>query len=890
MRWYQRFFRRGLTEKHLDAELRFHLDQRIADLVVSGMTPEEARRRARLEFGGVDQVKEECREVGAAHFIETVILDVRYGLRLLAKNPGLTAMAGLTLALGIGVNTAIFSVANAVFRRGLPAREPGQLVGLSFRHSGKLGQPYFSFPDFGDIRRESVCFAEIFAYRIGLDGFQTGDRADQVITSFVTGNYFTSLGLNPALGRLILPSEGGVPGSDPVLVLGYSYWQERFAGDANILGKQVEVDGHTLTVIGVAPQGFRGLLGAAVDVQGYLPINMFSIEGRNRGWASDRTSRSLYIMGRLRSGTSPVQAQASLDVIADRLAQQYPKDWRDAVIETYPAEAANTLFAPSRHTYRIAQLASGLFLAMAGLVLLVACFNVANILLVRAAARQHEIAVRAALGASHSRLIRQILSESLLLALFGGTAGIALGGVASRMMGSIHLRAGVPVHLDFTFDWRVFTFALACAVLSGIVVGIVPAARAARADPGESLHEGGRCIASGQHYLRNALVVGQLAGSMVLLVVAGLFVRSFQKASQLELGFDPHHVLDMSMDPGQMGYDHERGRRFYKDVLARVCALPGVQTASLAFSFPGSEYSEDERVYIEGSLPPPGQAGPTVFDNSVSYGYFETMGIPIVEGRAFEETDSQDAPRVAVVNQIMAREFWPGEDPIGKRFKLSSDSDTWIQIVGVAGNSRVQDLTAIVPPYFYLPLDQDYSQLVTLQVRTTGPPEDMVQEIERQIHALAPGLPIFGVQTLEQALNGPKGFFHYWLGSRLSTVLGLLGLLLAVIGVYGVMSNSASQRTHEIGIRVALGAQKSDVLRLVVGQGLKLTLIGMVIGIASALVLTRFLSNLIYGVTPTDPLTFMAVSLTLTAVALLASYLPARRAVRVDPMVALRYE
>jgi predicted permease len=745
--------------------------------------------------------------------MEGIIQDFRFGLRQLRRNLGFSGVAILTLALGIGANTSIFSVVSTVFQQGLPAHEPDQILGLSFRQGSNLGQRNFSYPDFQDIRQQATSFYDLFAYRIGLDGLKTGDHAEQVVTSFVTGNYFTTLGLNPALGRLILPSEGAVSGSDPLLVLGYSYWRERFGGSPDIIGKQVEMDGHPLTVVGVAPKGFRGLYGAAIDVQGFMPINMFSIEQRNRGWADDRTSRSLYVMGRLRPGTSPDQAPAALSVVASRLAQQYPKDWRAASIETYPAEAANTLFNPSRHTYEIARLASALFLAMAGLVLLLACFNVANVLLVRATVRKHEMAIRAALGASRGRLIRQILSESIELAILGGAAGLALGVFASAALSSIHLRIGIPVHLDFSFDWRVFAFGLSCALAAGIVVGIVPAARALRAHLGEALHEGARGIASGHHYLRDMLVVSQLAGSVVLLVVAGLFARCFQKAAGIQLGFDPYHVLNLSMDPGQVGYDDERGREFYKDLLSRVRALPRVQAASLAFTFPGSEYSESERVYVEGHLPPPGQSGPTVYDNSVSPGYFDAMRIPLIEGRGFRATDTQSAPRVAVINQTMAREFWPREDPLGKRFKLSSNSDTWIQIAGVARDSRVQDLTADVSAYFYLPLDQDYSQLVTLQVRTIDPPEDMIQEIEHQIHMLEPGLPVFGVQTMEQALNGPGGFLHYWLGSVLAGVLGLLGLVLTVVGVYGVISYSASERTHEMGIRMALGAEKAPYLR-----------------------------------------------------------------------------
>jgi predicted permease len=883
-------FRRRKLERDLDDELQFHLAMREEKLAESGVPAEEARHAARRRFGNSTRAKEANRELWTFPLLENLWQDIRYGLRQLRRNPGFAIVAIVTLALGIGANTAIFSVANGIFQRGLPARDPNQLLGLSFHQKGHFGHHSFSYPDLQDIRRQANLFPSLFAYRIGLEGFKMGSRTDQVIASFVTGNYFTTLGLKPALGRLILPSEGKVPGSDPVVVLGYSYWRARFGDDASILGKQVEIDGYPVTIIGVAPKGFRGLLGVAVDVQAYLPINMLTIDPSQGSWVNDRAERSLYIMGRLRPGTRVDQAQASLDVIAERLAQQYPEEWRGASIGTYPAAAANSLYDPSRREYRTVQLAAGLFLGLAGLVLLLACFNVANISMVRARAREHEMRLRAAIGASRSRLMRQVLSESLLLSLLGGAVGLAVGAGMSRALASIHLHVGVPFHLDFAFDWHVFAFAFACASFAGVVMGIVPAVRASRADPGSSLHEAGRGVVPGHHYLRSALVVGQLAGSLVLLVVAGLFVRSLRKASHVELGFNPSHVLNLSMDLGEVRYDDNRGRDFYKVLLDRVSELPHVKAASLAFSFPGSEYSESDKVYVEGRVPPPGQAAPSVYCNSVSPGYFKTMGIPVVEGRGFEKSDGHSAPRIAVINQTMAKDFWPAEDPIGQRFKLSSHSNDGIKVVGIARDSRVRDLTAAVPPYFYLPLDQHYHDLATLQVRTAGPPSDLGPGIEQQIHDLAPGLPVFGVQTMDEALNGPKGFFRYWLGSAFGAGLGLLGLVLTVVGVYGVISYSASQRTREIGIRMALGATPREVLRQVVGEGLRLVAIGSALGFAAALTLTQLMRSLFFRVGPADPIVYFCVALLLGLVASAACYIPARHASRVDPVRALKYE
>jgi predicted permease len=871
-------------------EIREHLQLLSERFVAQGMSRQEATAAARRQFGNTTLLQEDHRGLQTLPWLEALWQDLRYGLRMLLKAPAFTAVAVLTLAVGVGATTAIFSVVNGVFQRGLPAREPSQLVGLLFHQENNPAQSGFSYPDFIDLREGASCFSGLFAYRIELDGLQEGNHAEQVLTSFVTGGYFTTLGLEPAVGRLILPTEGRVPGSDPVMVLGYSYWRNRFGSDPSIVGRQVLVDGHAVTVVGVAPQHFRGLF-SVVDIQAYLPMNMFSIEDRDRGWVNDRTSRSLHVMGRLKPDANLKQAQASLDVVASRLAHQYPKDWRDADLETFPGEAANTLYEPSRHAYRLERVAAGLFLGLSGLVLLVACSNVANLLLVRAASRDQEIAVRAALGASRLRLTRQLLAENLVLALFAGTAGMALGAAGSRALSAIQLNVGIPIRLNLSLDWRVSAFTFICALAACIVVGIVPTLRAYRADPSLSLHGSGRTLASGRPYLRTILVVGQLAASMVLLVVAGLFVRSLQEVSRVTLGFDPHQVLNISMDAHEIGYNKNEGRAFYKDLAERVGELSGVRSASLAFSFPTGEYTDSERVYAEGRLLRHGQAGPRVFDNSVSPGYFQTLSIPIIQGRAFEGTDNQSAPRVAVINEAMAREFWPNESPIGRRFRLSSESDRWIQVVGVAKNTRVLDLiTEATPPYFYLPLDQNYSELVTLQVRTTGPPEGMASIIEAQIHALAPGLPLFGVQTMDQALRGPKGLFAYELGSDLGTVLGIVGLFLSLIGLYGVVSCSMAERRREIGIRMALGARPRDIRRMALEEGIGIVAAGTLAGLLASLFVTSGLKHLVFGIDTHDPFTFSAVAFALSSVAVLACYIPAHRAARADPVVALRYD
>ncbi|MGH9343755.1 MAG: ABC transporter permease, partial [Terriglobia bacterium] len=662
----------------------------------------------------------------------------------------------------------------------------------------------------------------------------------------------------------------------------------RFAGDPGVIGKQVSMDGHAVTIVGVAPKGFRGLL-SIVDMQAYLPLNMAHIWGSS-DWFTQRDTHDLFVLARMKRGATLKQAQASLNVIASRLSRQYPETDAAATPRVFPQKEARLSPQPQPGHYNRLVIAFGLFLGLAVLLLLLACFNVANILLVRATAREHEMAVRSALGAGRGRLSRQVLTESLLLAFLGGGAGILVGVWASSFLGSIKLNIGIPYQLDFSLDWRVLAYTVAATIGAGFVVGIVPALRSTRAHPGDALHGESRTVAAGQHRLRNALVVAQVAASMVLLIVAGLFMRSLAEVQHINLGFNPRQVLNITMNLHQAGYSNARGREFYKDLLARVRALPGVQSAGLAAVVPLSVSEDDDAVYIEGQPPVPGRPTTRLFDNQVSPGYFEAMQIPVLRGRAFTEADSDSAPLVAVINQAMARRFWPNQDPIGKRFKLDSESNPWTQVVGVARDSKYRSVIDPAPPYFYLPLEQDYSAIQTLQVRTTQPPEEMAREVKQQVHGLAPNLPVFDVGTMEQAMDSPYGLLNFHLGACIAAALGILGLILAVIGVYGVVSYAATRRTHEIGIRMALGAQPGDVMKMVFGQGLLIVGAGIVVGLLAASAAVRMMEGFIFGVSAYDPLTFAGVAVLLAIVALLACYIPARRAAKVDPMVALRYE
>jgi predicted permease len=813
--------------------------------------------------------------------------DLRYGSRMLAKNPGFTAVALITLALGIGVNTAIFSMVDSFLLRPLPVTDPNQLTVLAMpKKSGSLNTQ-FSVADWQDIRTQTTgVFSDITGYQVGLDGLAVNGKSDRFLTNYVTGNYFTALGIKPALGRFILPSEGKTPGADPVLVLSYSYWEARFGKDPHIVGTKVSVDGHPVTIVGVAPKGFHGTF-SLLDTQGYLPYGMAMIENYPSDFMTNRTQQNLYLLARLRPGVSLEQAQASLTVVAQRLTQQYPETEKDLSLRVFPER----LSRPQPDSGNSLLKVSGLFLLLAALVLVLACVNVGNILLVRATVRQREMAVRAALGAARSRLIRQLLTESLLLALLGGGAGILLGAWASNLVESIQFQTDLPIRMDFGFDWRIFAYALAAALLTGIIVGIVPAIRASSANLNDLLHEGGRTLIAGRHRLRNVLVVAQVAGSLMLLIVAGLFTRSLGEAQRMDLGFDPNNVLNLMMDPNEIGYNEAQGREFYKNILPRVRALPGVESTSLAFAVPLGYIGTADTLKIEGHLPAPGQLAPSSSFNMISPDYFQTMKIPLVRGRTFTDADDQKSPYVAIVNEKMAEEFWPHEDPIGRHFEMFSDSGHHaIQIVGIAKDSRARSLRGPMRPFFYVPLPQNYSSIATLQIRTAAAPDSMIPEVEKEIESVAPQLPVFNVQTMTQGLYTVSGLLVFQVGASLAAALGILGLILAIVGVYGVVSYAASQRTHEIGIRMALGAQPRDILKMILGQGLPIVGIGLVMGLALAFAIARLVGNFLVSVSPTDPFTYVAVSLVLVLVAVAACYIPARRAMRVDPMVALHYE
>jgi predicted permease len=819
--------------------------------------------------------------------METFWQDVRFSLRMLAKSPALTVMVVITLALGIGANTAMFSVMNAFLLRPLPVKDPQQLVVVANSHEENTDPHNVSFLDFQDYRAHCDALTDLAGMAFGFVGVSVDGRAERAVTAYVTSSYFSMLGIEPKLGRFILPGEGDKPGTDPVVVLGHSYWKRRFASDPAIVGKTIKINAQAFTIIGVGPENFHGTF-SLVDMEAYLPMGMASLDSSYKDLFARRDNHELMLLGRLKPGAGIREAQASLSVIAAQLAKQYPETNKTNKIHVFPERLAR----PQANSANQSPIIATVFMGLVGLVLLVACVNVANLLLARATVREKELAIRTAMGAGRMRIIRQLLTESVVLALLGGAAGALVGAWASRLLAGIRLPGDFPVVFDFSPDWRVFVYIFAIAVATGVLVGLVPALRSSRSNVYDTLREGGRAPSGsgGSHKMRNALVVAQVAGSMLLLIAAGLFLRSLGNARGVDFGFRADHVLNLNMDPAQVGYDQERSKAFYKELERRARALPGVQSASLAYSVPLGYYNQSSYIHAEGQIVEPGKRGAPAGFNMVGTDYFETLRVPILRGRGITEQDTETSPRVAVVNERLAKRLWPNEDPIGKRFFNNDEPDKPLEVVGVSRDGRYQWIFEDPSSYYFLPLTQNFSTLHVLHLRTAGAPENLMLTAEKEIRALDPNLPVYDVMTMEQNMQGGNGLFLLNIGALFAAVLGGLGLVLALVGVYGVVAYASSQRTHEIGVRMALGAGKGDILRMILSQGFALVVAGIVLGLAAAFGLSRFIANMLFGMTPADPVTFGGVAALLAVVALVACYIPAQRATRVDPMIALRYE
>jgi putative ABC transport system permease protein len=802
--------------------------------------------------------------------METLLRDVRYGIRSLAKRPAFTAIALIALALGIGANTAIFTLVNAVLLRPLPFAEPDRLVWVWGNIKGGGNHASVSPLDFLDFRQQNTTFEE-FAASIGVPvplNLTGNGEPERLQGAAVTGNYFQALGVKPLLGRTFL-LENEKPGSDQVVVLSYGLWQKRFGGDADIVNKTVTLGGKTCQVLGVMPQDFSFPQAAEL----WVPLNFDSEPGMKQ-----RKAHFLRPIGKLKPGVTIAQAQADTDAVARHLEEQYPdtnKGWNLRLVSLREQLVGNT-----RPTLFI------LFGAV-GFVLLIACANVANLLLVRAAGRQREIALRTALGAGRLRIVRQMITESVLLALVGGTLGTLLAVWGVELLVSLS-EGSIPSTAHVNIDATVLGFTLLVSLVTGVLFGLVPALRTLRVNLTDSLKEGGRGASEGMHRnrTRSMLVVLESAVAVVLLIGAGLLIRSLIRLQNISPGFDAHNVLTMRVDLPRQKYDTpEKSNNFFTQLESRLAALPGVEKVGFISELPLSGQPNDMPYTVEGRPP---VSMDQAFDDDfrrVNRNYFEAMRIPFLRGRNFTEQEVSQSAKVMVISDLLARQTFPNEDPIGKRLILAM-GDQPIEIIGIVGDIRHRALESDPLPAMYLPTYQ--TGWMNVVIRTKGDPGVLAAAARKEVQAIDPDQPVAAVKPMAAWLDTAVAAPRYRTG--LIGLFALVALILATTGIYGVMSYSVTQRTHEIGVRMALGAKRFDVLKLVVRQGMVLVIVGVLLGVAAAIGLTRVMSSLLFGVTAKDPLTFVAVAAVLTLVAFIACYLPARRATKVDPLVALRYE
>lgn len=817
--------------------------------------------------------------------METLIKDIRYAFRGLLKRPGFAAVGIASLALGIGANTAIFSLVNTVLLRSLPVAQAEEVVSVSVRAKDDSISA-FSYPNYKDFRDRNQVLSGLVAYRfVPLSMSREGNNA-RVWGYEVSGNYFDVLGVRAIKGRTFQPEEDQGRSAHPVIVISHDCWQRRFGGDPNVIGTEVLLNNHQFKVIGIAPAGFKGTE-FVYTPEMWMPAAMIEWVEPGATWLDDRGSGNFFLAGRLKPGTGPSQAEASLNLLAQQLAKEYPDTNEGQTIRVGPAG----FILPDLRGAVVSF--TWILMVAVALVLLVTCANLAGLLVARATDRRKEIGIRLAMGANRWRLIRQLLTESILLSFIGGVLGMLLAVWMINLLLAFKPPIDFPLSLDIAIDWRVLVFSLLVSLVTGAIFGLAPALQATRpalvTTLKESATQGG---GSRRNRLRSLLVVLQIALSLVVLIGGGLVLRTLQQLQTMDPGFNPSNALMMSFDVGLQGYDRPRGEQFYRQLVERVESLPGVKSSAITSYVPLSLNYNSSTIFVEGQPAERGANVPTAMVGQVGPRYFETLATPILEGREFTTRDSDKSEKIVVVNETFVRRLMPfaktNRDAIGRRISFNSAEGPFLEIVGVAHAGRYFNIAEDPRSFIWRPIFQSYSNSGILVVRTNGDPESMIAPIRNELRALDPNLPVFEVKTLTNHLR--LAFFPSRVAASVLGAFGLVALLLAAMGIYGVTSFAVAQRTHEIGIRMALGAQLADVLRLVLNQGVKLILMGVGLGLAGAYLVTRAITSLLYGVSATDPVTFILVSLGLTAVALIACYIPARRATKVDPLVALRYE
>ena len=819
--------------------------------------------------------------------------DIRFALRILIKSPGFSAIAILSLALGIGANTTIFTVVNAILLNPLPVKQISRVVQVdtvdtktrvTAANVTKLGM---SYPNCQDYARNSKVFSGLSCIAGPLPlTWSGGTEPKQIFGQMVSANYFDVLGLRPATGRLFMPDEDTKLGGNNVVVLSYSLWVNKFGSDPNVVNKTLTLNATSYSIVGVAPRGFKGAFTFGNAEQVWLPVSMYPqvLAGFFKDNFNDRRFLATAVIGRLKDGVSLGEAEASLKTLASSLEREFPKDNASRSVALTPlAEAA--VGVNNRNQF---VLIGGFMMAIVGLVLLIACANLANLLLAQSAGRQKEIGLRAALGASQVRMARQLLTESMVLAILSGVVGLAIAYAGRAVLWSFRPPFILDGDVDLSFDSHVLFFTLGVALLTAVTIGLAPAVKVAKPNLIEALNVGGRggTVGWARSPLRSLLVVTEIALALVALVGAGLFVRSMQSAQRIDPGFESKKLFVFAFDLGALHYDEGRGQQYFRAAIDRAKAVPGVESATIASNFPlGGGLGRT--VFPEGQDEASGYRGTLTQLNDVDTNFFRTLRIPLVGGRDFTDADRKNTHPVAIISEAMANQFWPGQSAVGKRFHFFGEPQLR-EVVGVVRNTVVNAIGEDPQPLAYLPLTQDFAPAATMQVRTSGSPESVIAAVRSQVQSLDSNLALTNLNTIEELID--QGLWAPRVGAGLLAVFGALALLLAIVGVYGVLSYSVSQQTREIGIRMAMGARTASVLSLVVRQGMRLALVGLALGLVIAFAGMRVLSSLLFGVSAHDPVTFAGVSLILAAAAILGCFIPARRAAKINPISALRCE
>ena len=859
-------------------EWRHHIELRTEENIRRGMSPDEAQRSAERNFGNSAYLKDESWDVRGGGLMERLWQDFRFGIRQLHKSPGFTAVALLSIGLGIGGNAVIFSLLSAILLRPLPISHPEEVFAI---HQGRQNDPSsfqsLSYPNYQDLRDRNQVLSGMAVHRFDPLSLSHNGINERVWGYLVSGNYFEVLGVQPVLGRTFAATEGRALNADPAVVLSYACWQKRFGGASGIVGGALQINGHAFTVIGVAPPGFTGTE-SVFTPEFWIPSTMQEwIE--TRSGLEYRGDGQWWAFGRLKPGVKWEQAQAQLNSVAEALGKQYPDTDQGMALRLTPPG----LIAPEIRSAVIAFSAALMLTVL--LVLLIACTNLASLLLARATQRQREIAVRMAIGATRARLVWQLLTESLTLSVVGAALGLAMGYALIQVALASLPRIDFALGLDLRLDWRVMTFVAGLAVLTGVGFGLVPALHASKSDVVSALKED---IAGGRRkaWLRSALVTMQVTLSFVLLITAGLTLRSLQHTEILGPGFNPNNAVTASVDLGLQGYTEEKGEAFYKQLVEKVRALPGVKSAAWIARLPLGLDQNTSDAWPAGQPQPRREDMPSVIYNSVGPDYFAAMAIPIVAGRDFADSDTGKSAKVVIVNETLAQKFWPGQEAVGKHLHTGNTGTDTVEIVGIAKNGKYFSLAEIPALIVYYPLTQMYSTSAALVARTEIEPASLISSIRREVQKLDPALPIYEAKTLKEHMY--LALFPLHAGAVVAGGFALLAMILAAIGIYGVMAYSVGQRTQEIGIRMALGAGAGDVWTMVLKQGLFITAIGMALGVLCAIGASSVVANLLVGVSATDPLTFLLITLLLSAVAVAACFIPARRATKVDPVLAIR--